>query len=665
MKPEHKILFEPVKIGKLEIKNRFAMAPMGTGGMSEISGAYNRNGVEYYLARARGGVGLIQTGLTVVENELEGLLPGMNPCTDFNPPEFIRKATLMTERIHSYDTKIFLQLAAGGGRINRPAWRKKGRDCISASANPNRWDPNLICRPLTTEEVKYLIGRLVGAAVMAKNAGFDGVNIHAVHEGYLMDQFTMACFNHREDEYGGSLEGRLQFPIQVLQGIKRACGQDFPVVLRYSTKHMMKAFGDGALPGEIFDEVGRDMEEGLAAAKILEQAGYDAFDADVGCYDAHYWSHPPMYLGKAVYLPFNTKLKEAVNVPVITAGRMDDPDIAATAVREGKTDLIGLGRPLLADPDIVNKIRKGETRDVRPCMSCHDGCFERIGTLTSCAVNPACGREGDYGIGKADVKKNVVVVGGGVAGCEAARVCAERGHSVTVLEKADRLGGNLIPAGVPEFKENDHKLADWFTYQLEKLKVEVRLNTEADKAIVESLKPDVVLVATGSVAKTFPMEGSLPKMTAIEAQMGEVDCGDNPVIMGGGLVGCEMALWLLQNGKKATIVEFLPKILSTGNVPFPNKDMLEKLLAYHNCTIYTDTGVTGTGDGVVYAKRGKEEMTIPASSLVYAVGFNSNRTLFDELSETLTCDTYLLGDARKVQNVMRAVWDAYEVARNI
>ena len=280
-------------------------------------------------------------------------------------------------------------------------------------------------------------------------------------------------------------------------------------------------------------------------------------------------------------------------------------------------------------------------------------------------MNPACGREGDYGIGKADVKKNVVIVGGGVAGCEAARVCAERGHTVTVLEKADRLGGNLIPAGVPDFKENDHKLADWYTHQLSKLWVDVRLNTEANLEMVKSLNPDVVLVATGSVAKTFPLEGSLPKMNAIEAQMGTADCGDNPVIMGGGLVGCEMALWLLKAGKKPTIVEFMPKILATGAIPFPNKDMLEKLLAFHNCTIYTGTGVTGTGDGVVYAKRGEEELTIPASALVYAVGFNSNRSLFDELSEQLTCDTYLLGDARKVQNVMRAVWDAYEVARNI
>lgn len=665
MKKEHEILFDPINIGKVELKNRFAMSPMGTGGMAELSGAFNRQGVEYYLERAKGGVGLIQTGLTVVENELEGLMPGMNPCTDFNPPEFIKAATLMTERIHAYDTKMFLQITAGGGRINRPAWTKQGRSLISSSVNPNRWNPEVKTRELTTEEVKYLIKRLVGAAVMAKASGFDGVNIHAVHEGYLMDQFTMACFNRRCDEYGGTLEGRLQFPIQVLQGIKAACGKDFPVVLRYSLKHMMKDFGNGALPGEEFKEIGRDFDEGLAVAKLLEQAGFDAFDADVGSYDAHFWSHPPMYMGKGVYLPFNALLKEVLTVPVISAGRMDDPDLASKAVREGKTDLIGLGRPLLADPQLVNKIRRGEFEEIRPCMSCHDGCFERIATLTSCAVNPACGREKEYGITKAEVKKKVVIVGGGPTGCEAARVCAERGHEVTMFEKTGRLGGNLLPAGVPDFKENDLKLAFWYTRQLDKLGVDTRLNTAADKATIDTCQPDAVILATGSTPKQFNLGGDLPHAVATDVLTGKFDCGDGPVILGGGLVGCELALWLLGQGRQVTIIELLPKLLSSGEaVPFPNKDMLEKLLAYHHCTIHTGTEIVSTESGKVTAKKDDSTFDIPASSLVFAVGFDSERLLSQEFSNE-SYDVFLLGDARKVRNIMHAVWDAYEVARNI
>ena len=668
MKEEYKVLFEPMKIGSLTIKNRFCMAPMGDGGLVGSDGEFTEDGIEYFVARAKGGVGLITTGICVVEDEVEGVGRGLVPCTAFNVPVFIRQATQLCERVHAYDTKIFLQLTAGGGRINNPMWSMKGKSMVSASENPNRWRPDIITRALSTEEVEFLVRRMVISAGMAKAAGFDGVNIHAVHEGYLMDQFATEIFNKRTDKYGGSLENRLRFACEVVQGIKKTCGEDFPVVLRFSTKHMMKALGHGAVPGEEFHEMGRDMPESLEAAKILEAAGYDAFDADVGCYDAHYWSHPPMYLGKGVYLPYNEQLKKVVHVPVITAGRMDDPDLASEAVRKGQTDFVSLGRPLLADPELPNKIRMGQTADVRPCLSCHDGCFEHMGTLVSCALRPQTGRETKYAPGHAETVKKVFIAGGGIAGLEAARVCAVRGHQVLLYERGDMLGGNLIPAGAPDFKENDRKLIQWYTKQMKDLGVHVCLNTEVTKDLIREKNPDVVIIATGSEHRylTIPGDGSVPVMTAVEVLNKEKDCGAKPMVLGGGLVGCELALALLKEGKKVTIAETLPDILSSGpKINFCNKDMLTDLLHFYHADIRTGVTAERIKDGKVILRGAdgrKEE--VEADSVCLAVGFLPRQELYRKI-QSEPYEIHLLGDARKVQNIMHAVWDAYEVTRNI
>ncbi|WP_212734457.1 FAD-dependent oxidoreductase, partial [Paenibacillus terrae] len=456
MKEEHQILYEPMKIGKLEIKNRFVMAPMGPGGLCDADGTFNERGVEYYVERAKGGTGLLITGVTMVENEIEKCaLPSM-PCPTLNPLNFVKTGKMMTERIHAYGTKIFLQLSAGFGRVSIPSI--VGKTAVAPSPIPHRWLPDVTCRELTIDEIHTYIRKFAESAAIAKKAGFDGIEIHAVHEGYLLDQFAISFFNHRTDEYGGSLRNRLRFAIEIVQAIKAECGQDFPVSLRYSIKSFIKDWRQGGLPGEEFKEQGRDIEEGIEAAKILEEAGYDAFNGDVGSYDSWYWAHPPMYQEKGLYLPYNKILKAILKVPVITAGRLDNPDLASKAIREGKTDMIALGRPLLADADIPNKIKAGKIEKIRPCLSCQEGCMGRLASFAtiSCAVNPACGREKDYALGKADQSKKVLVIGGGPAGCEAARVAAIRGHHVTLFDKNNRLGGNLIPGGIPDFKEDDH-----------------------------------------------------------------------------------------------------------------------------------------------------------------------------------------------------------------
>ena len=498
MNRQHEILFSPTKIGKLEIKNRYVMEPIGPGGLCDADGTYNARGVEYYVERAKGGAGLIMTGVTKVENEIEQcVLPSM-PCPTLNPGNFVKTGKVMTERVHAYDARMFLQLSAGFGRVSVPGF-VHGTP-VGPSPIPHRWTPGVVCRELTHVEVKTYVRKFADAAEIAQKSGFDGIEIHAVHEGYLLDQFAIAMFNQRTDEYGGSLENRLRFATEIVRAIKARCGKDYPVSLRYSIKSFIKDWLKGGLPGEEFKEMGRDIPEGIEAAKLLEAAGYDAFNGDVGSYDSWYWSHPPMYQAKGLYLPFNEILKKAVSVPVITAGRMDDPDRAAEALRSGKTDMIGLARPLLADPYLPQKVRAGKTDRIRPCLSCQEGCMGRLAAFgqVSCAVNPACGREAEYGLTPALERKHVMVVGGGIAGMEAARVAALRGHVVALYEKSDRLGGVVVPGGVPEFKEDDHALIRWYERELSELKVPLTFNTEVTEDVITRAKPDVLIVATGS-----------------------------------------------------------------------------------------------------------------------------------------------------------------------
>ncbi|ALP36175.1 2-enoate reductase [Paenibacillus sp. IHB B 3084] len=666
MKEEHQILYEPMKIGKLEIKNRFVMAPMGPGGLCDADGTFNERGVEYYVERAKGGTGLLITGVTMVENEIEKCaLPSM-PCPTLNPLNFVKTGKMMTERIHAYGAKIFLQLSAGFGRVSIPSI--VGKTAVAPSPIPHRWLPDVTCRELTIDEIHTYIRKFAESAAIAKKAGFDGIEIHAVHEGYLLDQFAISFFNHRKDEYGGSLRNRLRFAIEIVQAIKAECGQDFPVSLRYSIKSFIKDWRQGGLPGEEFKEQGRDIEEGIEAAKILEEAGYDAFNGDVGSYDSWYWAHPPMYQEKGLYLPYNKILKTILKVPVITAGRLDNPDLASKAIREGKTDMIALGRPLLADADIPNKIKAGKIEKIRPCLSCQEGCMGRLASFAtiSCAVNPACGREKDYALGKADQSKKVLVIGGGPAGCEAARVAAIRGHHVTLFDKNNRLGGNLIPGGIPDFKEDDHLLATWYEGELKDLKVDVRLNTEVNRTTVKEYAADAVIFATGSSPKTFSIGTSTKVYSAEEVLLGKKDPGASTVIVGGGLVGCETALWLADQGKKVTLVEMQEDILTVGGpLCHANEDMLRDLVAFKDIHLLTNTKIVDANDQeFVLKNKNGEETILKADSAILAVGYTPQQSLYEDIQNDVS-EAYLIGDAKQVQNIMYAVWDAYEVTRNI
>lgn len=658
-------LFSPIKIGNITIKNRFAMAPMGPLGLADANGGWNQRGIDYYVERAKGGTGLIITGVTFFDQVVEKQDPTTVPNPLYKPVNFVKTSREMTERIHAYGSKIFLQLSGGFGRVTIPT-NVGDIPPIAPSAIPHRW-LDKTCRAITVDEIHAIVKQFGEAAFHAKRAGFDGVQIHAVHEGYLIDQFAISMFNQRTDEYGGSLENRLRFAKEIVEEIKKTCGDDFPVTLRFSVKSMIKDWRVGALPGEDFEEKGRDTEEGLKAAKLLESYGYDALDTDVGTYDAWWWNHPPMYQKKGLYREYCKMVKEVVDIPVFCAGRMDNPDMALEAIENGECDVIDLGRPLLADPDYCNKLRCGKITQIRPCISCHEGCMGRVASysLLNCAVNPQAARERVNAYEPILKKKKVLIVGGGVAGCEAARVLAIRGHQPVVYEKGSRLGGNLIPGGAPDFKEDDIALADWYTNELNRLGVHVHLNTELNEKEIKTMDYDTVILATGSKPKVFSLGDDSHTYTAEQVLLKQKDAGKKTVVVGGGLVGCETALWLAQNGIHVTIVEALDKVMAVnGPLCAANKEMLEALLPFNGVEIITGAKVTEFANGEVKVDTKEGSKTIMSDSVILSVGYKEENTLYNNLQFDIP-DLYLLGDAKKVSNIMYAIWDAFEVANHI
>jgi len=658
-------LFEPVQIGKVKIKNRIAMAPMGilNPPMVNPDGSPTQRTVDYYAERAKGGVGLIITGAHKVENEIDVVRLGFAPIIS---PAIRSPYGEMSEAVHSLGAKIFIQLTPGVGRVLMPhhvdpTGRSKP---VSASPIPNYWDPDVICRELTTEEVEMIVKAVGDAVEIVKAAEIDGIELHG-HEGYLLDQFATAIWNKRKDKYGGDLKGRLAFPVEILKEIRARVGKDFPVVYRFALKHYIKALRAGALPGEDYTEAGRDVEEGLEMARLLEEAGFDALHVDAGCYDSWYWAHPPTYQEHGCMVDMAEKVKKIVNIPVMAVGRLDIPELAEKVVEEGKADMVVIGRGLLADPYWPIKAQEGRIEDIRPCIGCHDGNQRMIqGKPLSCAVNPTCCRERLYELKPAEKARTVLIAGGGVSGMEAARVAAIRRHRVILYEKGKALGGHLLEASVPDFKKDLGRLNEWHKGQLSKLEVEVKLETEVTPDIVERENPDVVLVATGS--KHIPGIEKPNVVTCIDLLLGKKEAGGSVVVVGAGLIGCETALWLAKQGKKTTILELLPEPLITPPPLFnANKLMLIDLLALNGVKIEVNTTVQEiTDDGIIAIDKYLKRSRTQADTVVLAVGLEPDDQLYKLLIGKVA-NLYALGDCQEPRRIMGAIWDSYEVARSI
>jgi len=657
-------IFTPLDIGKVRIENRVAMAPMATFGMLNPDGTVTQRVLDYFIERAKGGIGLIISTCFKVENEIETIVPSFPLLT----PAAIAPLSELSETLHSLGTKIFVQLTPGLGRVGSPVMLMGPP--IAASEGPNFWDPSLTCRELSVEEIEKIVKSFGDAAELLMATGVDGIEFHG-HEGYLFDQFTTSLWNKRTDRYGGDLENRMRFPIEVLEEIRGRIGDGMAVEYRFGVKHYVKGPYSGGVPEEEFTEVGRDMDEGLQMARMLEEAGFDALHVDAGCYDSWYWAHPPGYLPYGCLTELAEAARKTVNIPIIGVGRLDDPQVAVDVIEKGKMDVAAIGRGLLADAYWAKKLEGNRIQDIRPCIGCHDGCLDRIfqGKPLSCAVNPSTGRERIYQLHRSERPGKVMVIGGGIAGLEAARVAALKGHAVELFEKTDLLGGHLIEATVPDFKEDLGRLLTWYKRQLEALNIDIKFETEITPEQIGKQKADAVIMATGSdpVVPQIPGVNRDLAVTVVDVFRNRKDVGDEVTVIGGGLVGCETALWLAQQGKKVCIVEVLPEVMMGVNpVPYVNRTLLLDLLNFNRIEILTNQTLSeanGNQVMVVHNETGQAQ-SLSSESLVFATGFAPQRKLYDDIIGT-TPNLYLIGDAREPRNVMGAIWDAYEVARTL
>ena len=687
MDKQYEALFTPWKIGNVEIKNRIVMCPMGGTslfGWFELTGCkFDKEAAKLFLERAQNNVGLIIPGIAPLRDTFWGKWLWQNPKMFEDLKEFM-------DEIHKTGAKLFIQLTAGMGRswaitdLVAPLHKNKftralikpildtNHELASPSPLPSRWDPEITTPEMTKEQIHEIIEAFAKTAKLCMDAGVDGVEVHAVHEGYLLDQFTMEWTNKRTDEYGGSFENRYRFAVEVVQAIKAACGKDFPVSLRYSVESKVKGFREGAVPGEEYVEVGRGMVESEKAARYLQDAGYDMLNADNGTYDSWYWAHPPMYMPQNCNLDDVAHIKKFVDIPVVCAGRME-PDVAAKAIAEGRIDAMGVARQFLVDPEWITKLIEDRKEDIKPCICCHSGCFNFSSSkghansqdltdtmgLARCALNAETMQSTKHYIKPARKIKKIAVIGGGIGGMESALVCAKRGHNVTIYEKADHLGGVFVAAAAPSFKEKDRDLLVWYQRELTKYpNIEVKLNTAVTD--IESLGADEVVIATGSTPNRIPVKGVERGIQAIDFLLGKAEVGHNVTIIGGGLTGCEIAYELYLQGKNPTIVEMKEDLIDVPGVCLANTSFLRDFFKANKVAVHLETGVSEIAEGRVTAKAKDGTLfEIPANSVILSVGYRSA-----PLAEK-SRHVHLVGDCSKVGNLRSVIWQAWDVCMKL
>ena len=685
--PKYEALFTPWKIGNVEIKNRIVLCPMGGTslfGWFELTGCkFDREAAKFFLERAQNNVGLIIPGIAPLRDTFWGKWLWQNE-------KMFDDLKVFMEEIHKTGAKLFVQLTAGMGRswaiteLVGPLHKNKftralvkpiidtSHELACPSPQPARWAPDIECPEMTVEQIHEIIEAFAKTAKLCRDAGVDGVEVHAVHEGYLLDQFAIEFFNKRTDEYGGSFENRYRFAAEVVRAIKEACGEEFPVSLRYSVESKLKGFAEGAVPGEEYTEVGRNMEESERAVKFLQDAGYDMLNADNGTYDSWYWAHPPMYMPQNCNLEDVAHIKQFVDIPVVCAGRME-PDVGAQAIAEGRIDAMGVARQFLADPAWITKLIEDRTEDIKPCICCHAGCFNFSSSkghyntqdltdtmgLARCAINAETMQSKKHFIKPAKKQKKIAVIGGGIGGMEAAIVCAKRGHTVTLYEKTDRLGGVFIAAAAPEFKEKDKLLIAWYEREVARqANITIKLNTEITD--VKALDADEIIVATGAKARKLPIPGADGAIEAIDYLLGSREVGERVVIIGGGLTGCEIAYDLYLKGKQPTVVEMQDDLITTPGICLANTSFLRDFFRANKVPVHLETAVGEIGDGhvVIKHKDGSTE-TIAADSVILSVGYVPTPIA------KKSGHVHVIGDAASVGNLRTAIWGAWDVAMKL
>ena len=697
MDSKYNALFTPWKIGKVEIPNRIVQCSMGGtslfGWMEPCH--LDKEAAYFLLNRAKDGVGLILPGMQCIKDAIGGRWLYQND-------KMFKDLKVYMEEFHKTGAKLFVQLAAGMGRsmaitkpmvmlLEHPLLGKLASpvadlDYItaSASATPNRWYDEVKSRPMTIKEIQDQVEAFAKTSKKLMDAGVDGVEIHAVHEGYLLDQFTISNMNYRTDQYGGSFENRFRFPVEIVQAIKAACGPDFPVSLRYSVVSKTKDWGKGAMPYEKdFKEFGRDMEESERAVKYLADAGYDMFNCDNGTYDAWYWAHPPQYMPDNCNLEYVEHIKKFTDKPVVCAGRMD-PVKAAEEIEAGRLDAVAIARQNLVDHDWIHKIKAGQQDEIKPCIRCHNGCFnmakfagtpniQHLGDslhLARCALNPTTMQHNRYKIVPTKKPKKVAIIGGGIGGMECALVLTQRGHKPVIFEKSNELGGLFLTASAMTFKENDKDLITWYKREIEKAGIEVHLGTEVND--LNTLHGfDDIIVATGSVPRTMPqIKGFDKTLTFTDVLKDKKEVGDKVLFIGGGQSSCEAAYDLLLNfGKHPIIVEYAGDLVAAQATCLANTSYLRDAMEYHKVPVYlhsTVTEITDKGCTVTNVQTG-ETFFVECDSVVNGIGFVptpvGGKTASRKVKGRETI--HRVGDCVAIGNLRTVIWRAWDVCMKI
>lgn len=635
---EYNKLFTPFKIGSMEVKNRIVFSPIGINA-SNIDGTISIGEIDYYEERARGGAGMIIMGAQFISKDIaQGPLSGILEHTYVIP-----QLTTICEAVQRYGTKIAAQLCCGTGRDAFP--NMNGEPPMSASPIPAAFNPEVNCRPMNYDDIQEFMKKFAHSAKIVKDAGFDAIEIHG-HAGDLIDQFMSPIWNKREDNYGGTDEKRARFPREIIRSIRNAVGPDMPILFRISLDHRF--------------EGGRILKDSMNLIKLLEEEGVDAIDIDAGSSEAIDYVFPPAYLGDACMEYLCEPARRAVNIPILNSGN-HTPETAVRLIESGNADFVMFGRPLIADPEMPNKLMKGNPEDVRPCIRCNDQCVGRTvlrHTKLSCSVNPQACNEVRFQIKPAKTPKNVVVIGAGPAGLEAARVAAIKGHKVTLFEKETVIGGQLAAASTPAFKSQLRRLIDWYGVQLNKLGVNLQLNKEVSAADDVLAECDKIIVGTGAVPDIpfIPGVDSSNVINLIEVHKNkELLKGENIVICGGGLSACDSALELAtEGGNKVTIVEMADAIAK--DALFVNAASLIPMLAKAGVKTYTNSKVTSIDSKGVYVQ--KEDGTsefIKTDNVVTAFGMRKNNKLAEEIKAEYHIKTRVVGDCEKVGKVGTAV----------